>query len=51
MVRLHPALASRLFPIRYVAEKYLRTYYGGVSLLLLDIHPEEDWTKRIAMLQ
>jgi hypothetical protein len=42
MARLHPTLASGLFPIRYMAEKYLRTYYGGVSLLLLYIHPEED---------
>jgi hypothetical protein len=36
------ALARALFPIRCMAEKYLRTYTGGVSLLLLDIHPEED---------
>jgi hypothetical protein len=42
MVRPHPALASGLFPIRSVDGKTLRTYAGGVSLLLLDIHPEED---------
>jgi hypothetical protein len=35
-------LARALFPIRCMAEKHLRTYTGGVILILLDIHPEGD---------